>query len=114
MHRLTGMGGDISLGITAGLGTFSLLSGAGMYMSHERKWQLRERLIDRIHKKMKQITDEEYLNNVFKNLYFKELSGGDEFLTSMWGRISKSTKHMLQTVGLEDCSTVGKNGRNNM
>lgn len=70
--------------------------------------------MDRIHKKMKQMTDEEYLNNVFKNLYFKELSGGDEFFTSMWGRISKSTKHMLQTVGLEDCGTVGKNSKSNV
>ena len=37
MHRMTGVGGDMSLGITAGLGTFSLLSGAGIHVSHERK-----------------------------------------------------------------------------
>lgn len=62
----------------------------------------------RIKKTLAKMSDDAYLNDVFKKLYFKELSGGDEFVVSMWSRISPSIKHMLETIGLKDCTPVGE------
>ena len=62
----------------------------------------------RIKKTLAKMSDDTYLNDVFKKLYFKELSGGDEFVVSMWSRISPSIKHMLETIGLKDCTPVGE------
>lgn len=58
-------------------------------------------------KTLEKMSEDAYLNDVFKKLYFKELSSGDEFVVSMWIRISASIKHMLQTIGLKDCTPVG-------
>ena len=62
----------------------------------------------RIKKTLAKMSDDAYLNDVFKKLYFKELSGGDEFVVSMWSRISPSIKHMLETIGLKECTPVGE------
>ena len=65
----------------------------------------------RVKKTLEQMSEDAYLNDVFKKLYFKELSGGDEFVVSMWSRISPSIKHMLKTIGLKDCTPVGQRRR---
>ena len=61
----------------------------------------------RLKETLEKMSEDAYLNDVFKKLYFKELSGGDEFVVSMWNRISTSIKHMLKTIGLKDCTPVG-------
>ena len=49
---------------------------------------------------------ENSLKNVFNKLYFKDISQGDEFIGSLWNRISSGTTHMLSTIGLSDCEPV--------
>ena len=51
------------------------------------------------------------LNSLFHTLYLKELSGGDEFVQSLWRRIFPTTSQMLRTIGLDECVAVGAGRR---
>ena len=58
-------------------------------------------------KARKQMLTDDALNSLFHTLYFKELSGGDEFMQSLWRRIFPTTSQMLRTIGLDECASVG-------
>lgn len=64
--------------------------------------------MDRMKKRSKQLITDDSLKELFHSLYFKDLSQGDEFIESLWNRISQSTKQMLSTIGLKDCQSVGE------
>lgn len=58
-------------------------------------------------KKAKELVSDDSINKLFHTLYYKELSQGDEFIESLWSRVFPTTKHMLSTIGLNDCQSVG-------
>ena len=80
---------------------------AGLWCLATESGGERAEMRGRLKETLEKMSEDAYLNDVFKKLYFKELSGGDEFVVSIWNRISTSIKHMLKTIGLKDCTPVG-------
>ena len=53
------------------------------------------------------LTDEA-IDGLFRSIYFKEISHGDEFIQGVWHRVSPSMMQMLKAIGLNDCKMVGE------
>ena len=72
------------------------------------------RMMNRNKKENKKMLTDEAVDNLFRTLYYKEISNGDEFIQGLWRRVSPSMMQMLKTIGLEECETVMIQKRSNL
>ena len=54
------------------------------------------------------------MDGLFRSIYFKEISKGDEFIQGVWHRVSPSMMQMLKTIGLNECKMVWNENKNDM
>lgn len=54
------------------------------------------------------------MDGLFRSIYFKEISNGDEFIQGVWHRVSPSMMQMLKAIGLNECKMVWNENKNDM
>lgn len=104
----------LGLDVTATAGIASLVVGGCGFAYKDYEYMKSVRMMNRNKKENKKMLTDEAVDNLFRTLYYKEISNGDEFIQGLWRRVSPSMMQMLKTIGLEECETVMIQKRSNL